>query len=102
MSTPAQSVVLTTRATFAPLLSSLDPQLTEDGQPFGPTRYKEIARERYLISKYTNTSYDDTSKTTPLERGYILEFLLEDMQRQKDAYDKAQQEAEAHRKDRRR
>lgn len=78
----------------------MDPQLTENGKPYGPYRYKEIARERYLISKHTNTSYEDTSSITPLERGYILEFLVEDMQRQKDMYDKAQKEAEARRKGR--
>lgn len=75
--------------------------MTEDGKLYGPSRYKEIARERYLISKHTNTSYDDTSNITPLERGYLLEFLVEDMQRQKDMYDKAQADAEARRKGRR-
>lgn len=75
--------------------------MTEDGRPYGPSRYKEIARERYLISKHTNTSYDDTSNITPLERGYLLEFLVEDMQRQKDMYDKAQADAESRRKGRR-
>lgn len=75
--------------------------MTEDGKPFGPSRYKEIARERYLISKHTNTSYEDTSNITPLERGYLLEFLVEDLQRQKDMYDKAQAEADAKRKGRR-
>lgn len=74
--------------------------MTEEGKPFGPQRYKEIARERYLISKHTNTSYDDTSNITPLERGYLLEFLVEDLQRQKDMYDKAQADAEARRKGR--
>ena len=75
--------------------------MTENGQPYGPTRYKEIAKERYLISKHTNTSYDDTSNITPLERGYLLEFLVEDMQRQKDMYDRAQAEADSKRKGRR-
>ena len=78
----------------------MDPQLTEDGRPYGPLRYKEIARERYLISKHTNTSYEDTSTITPLERNYILEFLVDDLQRQKDMYEKAQTEAEARRKGR--
>jgi hypothetical protein len=72
--------------------------LTEDGRPFGPTRYKEIARERYLISKHTNTSYEDTASTTPLERGYILEFLVEDMERQQKMYEQAQAEAKSKRK----
>ena len=75
--------------------------MTEDGKPFGPTRYKEIAKERYLISKHTNTSYDDTSNITPLERTYLLEFLVEDMQRQKDLYDKSKAEIDARRGERR-
>ena len=74
--------------------------MTEDGKPYGPTRYKEIAKERYLISKHTNTSYDDTATVTPLERNYLLEFLVEDLQRQKDMYDKAQADAEAKRRER--
>lgn len=85
-------------ATFAPLLSSLDPQLTDAGKPYGPTRYKEIARERYLISKHTHTSYEDTASLTPLERGYILEFLVEDMERQQEMYEKAQADIDARRK----
>ena len=76
--------------------------MTEDGKPYGPSRYKEIARERYLISKHTNTSYDDTSNITPLERGYILQFLIEDMERQKALYDKAQSDIDARRGERRR
>ena len=76
--------------------------MTEDGKPYGPSRYKEIARDRYLISKHTNTSYDDTSNITPLERGYILQFLIEDMERQKALYDKAQSDIDARRGERRR
>lgn len=75
----------------------MDPQLTEEGKPYGPIRYKEIARERYLISKHTNTSYEDTANTTPLERGYILQFLVDDMERQKALYDKAQSDIESRR-----
>ena len=78
----------------------MDPPLTDNGKPFGPTRYKEIARERYLISKHTHTSYDDTANITPAERNYLLEFMVEDLQRQKDMYEKAQADAEARRKGR--
>ena len=67
--------------------------MTDEGKPYGPIRYKNIARERYLISKHTNTSYEDTSRITPLERGYILEFTTEDLERQKEMYDKAREEA---------
>ena len=67
--------------------------MTDEGKPYGPIRYKNIARERYLISKYTNTSYEDTNRITPLERGYILEFITEDLERQKEMYDKAREDA---------
>ena len=67
--------------------------MTEEGRPYGPFKYKEIVKERYLISKHTNTSYEDTSRITPLERGYILEFIIEDLERQKEMYDKAREEA---------
>ena len=67
--------------------------MTEEGRPYGPFKYKEIVKERYLISKHTNTSYEDTSRITPLERGYILEFITDDLQRQKELYDKAREEA---------
>ena len=68
--------------------------MTEDGSFYGPGRYKDIVRERYIISKHTNTSYEDTKHITPLERDYILEFITEDLQRQKELYDKARADAE--------
>lgn len=68
--------------------------MTEDGKPYGPTRYKDIARELYLISKHTNTSYEDAKTITPLERSYILEFVMEDLEHQKELYDRAKQEAQ--------
>jgi hypothetical protein len=66
----------------------LDPQLTKDGKPYGPFRYKEIVRERYLISKNMNTSYNDIGKITPLERRYIMEFLVEEVNKTKEAIEK--------------
>lgn len=66
--------------------------MTDDGKPYGPIRYKDIVRERYLISKHSNTSYDDTKSITPMERSYILEFIIEDLERQKALYDKAKAE----------
>lgn len=59
--------------------SFLDPQLTEDGKPYGPYRFKEIVRERYLISREINTSYTDTGQITPAERGYLIEFIADDI-----------------------
>ena len=54
--------------------------------------YKQLVRERYLISKHTNTSYNDTALITPLERTYIFEFITDELQKQKEAYDKLKAE----------
>lgn len=66
----------------------MDPQLTKDGKPYGPFRYKEIVKERYLISKNMNTSYNDLGKITPLERRYLLEFLADEVKQTKEAIEK--------------
>ena len=63
---------------FASQTNFLDPKLTSDGKPYGPTRYKEIVKECYLISKNCNTSYTDLMKITPAEKNYLLEFMEEE------------------------
>ena len=60
----------------------MDPQLTSDGKPYGPYRFKEIVEECYHISKRIHTSYNDLVKITPLERQYLLEFIKEDLERE--------------------
>ena len=55
---------------------------------FAPKQYKELVKERYLITKHTNTSYNETAQITPLERRYIFEFIMEELQKQKEAYEK--------------
>lgn|GEM_PF-2564011 len=69
---------------FASHLNFLDPQLTNDGKPYGPYRYKQIVKECYLISKNVNTSYIDVMKMTPQERNYLLEFIAEEIQRKQE------------------
>lgn len=64
--------------------SFLDPVLTSDGRPFAPIRYSQIVEERYLISKYTNSSYVDIGKITPMERNYILNFIRIDLEREQE------------------
>lgn len=63
-------------------MSFLDQQFDEKGRPLGPILYKNICRERYDISRHTHTSYTDTGTITPLEREYILQFILDDKNRQ--------------------
>ena len=61
----------------------MDQQLTSDGKPYGPIRYKELVKDSYLISKNLNTSYTDVLKLTPRERDYIMEFIIEDEENKK-------------------
>ena len=55
---------------------------TSDGKIYGQERYKEICKERYIISKYSNTSYLDTKDITPTERQYLIDFIVEDLKAQ--------------------
>ena len=65
-----------------------------DGVRYAPKRFREIVKERYLISKNCHTSYSDTKDITPTEREYILQFIIEDLQKQKDLIDKAKADAD--------
>lgn len=70
----------------------MDPQKTNDGKPYGPYRYKQIVKERYFISKHSNTSYVDTADITPAERTYLLEFISNDIKKQNEIIDKYKKE----------
>lgn len=67
--------------------------MTKDGKPYGPHRFKEIVKERYLISKNINTSYNDIGKMTPIERDYIIEFIADEIKRSKELIEKQKQES---------
>ena len=67
----------------------MDPKLTNDGKPYGPERFKNIVQERYFISKKCNTSYLDVGYITPIERKYILEFILDEIEKEKKAIEDA-------------
>lgn len=69
---------------FASNQNFLIPQLTEDGKPYGPKRYGEIAKECYLISKHTHTSYNEVLEISPMERQIILKNITDDLQKQSD------------------
>ena len=62
----------------------MDPQFSEDGEHYGPRRFKEIVKECYSIAKNCNTSYTDLLKITPRERNYLIEFIVEDAKRAKE------------------
>ena len=58
--------------------SFFNPEYTQDGQPFGPLRFRQICREEYIISATTHTSFLDVEQISPRERELIIEFLKED------------------------
>ena len=66
----------------------MDPKSTDDGRPYGPVRFEQIVRERYLISKHMNTSYNDVGEITPLERSYLIEYIERELRAQKEMIDK--------------
>lgn len=61
--------------------------MTSDGKPYGPTTYKKIVQECFMLTKHLNTSYTDLYKISPLERKYLLEFLSDDLLQQKNLID---------------
>ena len=63
--------------------------MTEDGKPYGPERFKTIVKERWLIAKNCNTSYIDTGKLTPIERDYIMDFMIQNAKETVQAMEKA-------------
>lgn len=69
----------------------LDPLLTSDGKPYGPERFKQLVKEKYIISKNTNTSFVDVGKIIPAERDLIISFIIEDLEMNKRAIENAQQ-----------
>lgn len=73
---------------FANNQTFLDPLYTENGEPYGPARYRRLMQECFLISKNMNTSYSDVKKITPREREQLINFLLEDYNEKKKAVDK--------------
>lgn len=66
--------------------------MTKNGKPYGPFRFKEIVRERYLISKNMNTSYNEVGKITPIERSYLIEFIADEVKRSNEIIEQRKQQ----------
>ena len=80
------------RVPFALHQNFLDPELTDDGQLYGPFRYKEIVKECYLLAKNCNLPYSDLMLMTPTERSYMLEFLAEEIKKSNDLIEQRKQQ----------
>ena len=86
---------------FASQVNFLDRQTTNDGKPYAPYRYKEIVKECFIISKEINTSYTDLMNITPREKNYMLEFIREKYEREREAIEKVRAEREINKQSRR-
>jgi hypothetical protein len=60
---------------FATGPSFLDPQISKDGKPYGPKRFKEIVKECWYISDNLHTSYTDILDLSVAERLYLVECI---------------------------
>jgi hypothetical protein len=69
--------------------SFLDPQLTSDGKPYGPKRYKEIVKECWYISDNLHTSYTDVLDLSFQERFYLIQYINEKQDATKRAIEEA-------------
>lgn len=74
-------------------MSFLDQLYNEDGTPYAPTRYKELVRINYAISKNCNTSYLDVLKLSPRERDYLWEFIVEEAERTKEMIENSRKQS---------
>ena len=87
------------RPRFATQVNFLDPKWTrdEDGNkvPYGPTRLKELIRQCYIISKNCNTSYNDVLNMTPIERDYLIGFIIEEAEDAKKMINEAKMRRES-------
>lgn len=65
--------------------------MTKDNKPYGSVRYKEIVEEIFYLTKHTHVTYNDVLNMSPLERRYLLEFLIKDFKRNKEVEESARQ-----------
>jgi hypothetical protein len=70
---------------FASDQSFLDPQISKDGKPYGPKRFKEIVRECWYVSDNLHTSYTDVLDLSVQERIYLIENIHEKYNAQRKA-----------------
>lgn len=70
---------------FASGPSFLDPQLSSDGKPYGPKRYKELVQECWFISDNLHTSYTDVLDISVQERMFLIKAINEKMERTRQA-----------------
>lgn len=79
------------RPFFASGPNFLDPQLSNDGTPYGPKRYKEIVKECWYVSDNLHTSYTDVLNLAYQDRVYLIDCINEKKEATAQAIAEAQQ-----------
>lgn len=80
------------------LLNFLGPRFDEKGNPTGPTEYETIVKERYYISKRSNTSYLDVGEISVYERKLLMKFISDEIQQEQEFIEKQQQKNQSRRR----
>lgn len=75
---------------FASGPSFLDPQLSSDGTPYGPKRYKELVKECWYVSDNLHTSYTDVLNLAYQDRIYLITYINEKKEETVKALEEAQ------------
>ena len=52
--------------------------------------FEQLVKQRYLLTKFANTSYDEAGNIPPTERILLLKFIEEDLQNQQKMRDEMQ------------
>ena len=65
--------------------------MTNDGKPYAPWRYEQLVKECYVISKNSNTSFEDIKKITPTERNLLLKFINEEALKTQELIEQSKQ-----------
>ena len=74
------------------LLNFLGPRFDDNGNPTGPKEYEDIVKERYYISKRSNTSYLDVGEISVHERKLLMKFIAEEVKQEQEFINKQQQQ----------
>ncbi len=71
--------------------SFLDPQISKDGKPYGPKRFKELVKECWFISEHIHTSYKDVLDLSVQERIYLSECIHDKLEATNKAIEEIKQ-----------
>ena len=67
----------------------LDLQYSDDDHDVKSKLFEDLVEEGYYIAKYTNTSYPDIERITPLERKILIKLISDDIKARNEAHEEA-------------